>query len=867
MKSMRQFSSIRARDLPGLLVLACSIAAVASTGRVVAAEAARGDTKLAVTAERLDPAEAIELDVFPAVVRLVGRDSRQQLLASIRLPSRPGTPDRPRWRDATRVAEYESLDPSIVTVSPAGILQPGPAGSGNAEVRVRVGDLTNVIGVEAMQTEVDLPVDFRRDIVPILTKAGCNGGGCHGKSGGRGGFELSLFGFEPDMDHHGIVRAARGRRLLPSSPAQSLLVLKPLGEQPHEGGVRLQRDTPEYRHLIRWIDEGTPLSVPEVAALQRIEIDPPQRALAGRTQQQFVVTAIDADGRRRDVTRTTEFRTGDTAVAEIDDHGLLNTHRRPGETSVVAIHRGQVAVSRVQVPLAEAIASTEQPPEEPAWDDALPIANFIDTHVRHKLRQLGIPPSPLADDPTFLRRVSLQIAGRLPTPQEIIRFAEDSSPGKRARVVDALLQSSHHADHFAQKWADILRNKRRGQKDRLLGTVGFHNWIRAAIARNMPYDQFVQQIITASGPPEANPPSQWYHEVRDLDQYVDDTAQVFLGVRIGCARCHHHPFEQLSQDDWYGLAAFFARLDRKGGSGVAERRANEAIIVKPGGQLRHPISGEVVAPRGLKSEPIEVAEYDDPRFQLVQWMRSPDNPYFAPALVNRLWAHFFGQGLVEPHDDLRVTNPATNQPLLDELAAEFVRSGYNMRHIIRLICTSSTYQLSSEANDHNLDDTQAHSRFYPQRLNAEPLLDAIDWATESRSRFSGLPAETLAIELPDEGFNNAFLKLFGRPPRESACECEREAQPSLSQALFLMNDGFVRSKINHKSGLAARLAEDPRELDQCVQELFLKTLGRHPSDEESQRAVEVLQAEPDLQQTYRDLLWVLLNTKEFLFIH
>ncbi len=715
--------------------------------------------------------------------------------------------------------------------------------------------------VESAARSGDSPLDFTNDIVPILTKAGCNGGGCHGKATGRGGFKLSLFGFEPDLDFDAISRGSRGRRVFPAAPEESLLLQKAIMAVPHGGGRRFDADDPSYLLLKEWIAANMPWGADEAPRIRALEIEPAMARLAEGSRQQLTVLATYSDGSRRDVTRLTDFRSQDPSVATVDEQGLVDVQQRCGEAAIVALYQGQGAVSRIVVPAA---IGDEQLEERLA---TLSGGNLIDRHIAEKLRRLRVPPAEISDDASFLRRATLQIAGRLPTLDESQAFVDDRSPDKRERLVDRLLASEDYADHFAQKWADLLRVKRRGQRDRLPGTIAFHRWIRDSLANNKPYDRFVREILTATGNVAVNPPAQWYAEVRYLDRYVDDTAQVFLGIRIGCARCHHHPFEKFSQEDYFGLAAFFARVDRKGGSGVAERRANETVVVKPSGEVKHPVTDEVVAPRGLDAEPVEVARYDDPRRQLADWLAAPDNPYFARAFVNRMWAHFFGRGLVSPMDDMRVTNPPTNEPLLDELAAEFVGSGFDMRELVRRICTSTTYQLSSRADALNLEETKNHAWFYPQRLKAEVLLDALDQVTEVPTSYGGLPAGTRAVELPDEDFSNEFLRLFGRPQRESACECERTAEPSLSQSLFAMNNAFVLDKVSSAKGYAGRLAEDPRDESAKVEELFRKVLIRSPSDEELRQAFDYLAEEPDRRAAYGNLLWALINTKEFLFIH
>jgi hypothetical protein len=803
-----------------------------------------------------DGVTATTLAAVPGEVRLEGKDARQQLLVS-------SADAGARPVDLTRRASYRSADPGVAEVGGDGVVR--PVASGRTRIEIEIQD-----GARGARVEVPVvvrrgerfdPIDFARDIEPILTKKGCNSGGCHGKSDGRGGFALSLFGYDPAGDYDAIVKGSRGRRVFPADPDHSLLLLKPLTAVPHTGGKRLSRDDPEYDRLRRWVAEGMPRG--EAAGtgtgLAGIEVAPGFRAIGRLGQQQVAVTAVYRDGSRRDVTRLTEFRSNDPSVATVDEHGLVATGEQTGETAVVCLYRGQVGVARVLVPLEREASAGD-------WE-GFPKANFIDEHVLAKLRELNVRPSAVVDDAGFLRRATLQIAGRIPTLAEARGFLADADPSKRARLVERLATSGESADLFAQKWADILRNKRRRQKEREPGTLGFHRWIRNAIAANMPYDRFVRSIITASGSPSVYPPAQWYAEVRYLDRYVDDTAEVFLGVRIGCARCHNHPFEKFTQDDYYGLAAFFARVGRKGGTGIEERRAEETVFVLPTGTVRHPVTGRVVPPHGLDAPAVDVAPYDDPRGHLVDWMTRPDNPYFARAFVNRIWAHFFGRGLAEPLDDLRATNPASNGPLLDALADAFVASRFDMREIVRLIATSTTYQLSALPNDDNLDETRAHSRFYPQRLPAEALLDAVDVVTGSPTRYAGLPPGTTANQLPDEDAGNSFLALFGRPPRESACECERVSKPSLSQALFLMNDGFILGKVSAKGGLADRLSKGRGPFEPRVEELFLTALSRPPTGDETDKAVAYLQSAPDPEAAFRDLVWVLLNTKEFLYIH
>ena len=857
----------RTRLFPGVAALLVCLA-----GSVPAS------TATAAAAPQVTELQVQQLSLHPQAVQLHGRDSRQQLLVT-------GIRAGGRELDLTRNATFESTDPAVATVDSAGVVH--PAGSGTATIKVQAGGQSGEVQVHVSEGERYLPIDFRNQIAPIFSRRGCNGGGCHGKSTGRGGFKLSLFGFRPDDDYEFIAREGRSRRVFPGSPRKSLLLQKPAMQVPHGGGRRLEPGEPEYERLARWIGDGMPRSAGGSPELLELELTPAERVLASGSQQQMQATAIYADGTRRDVTRLVEFRTANSGIADVDASGLVTTGNSVGEAAIVAQLGSILAVSRILVPVTSPQVEFAE----------FPVRNLIDRHILRKLQLLDIAPSPVAGDAKFLRRATLQIAGRLPTVDEAEAFLASTDADRRSQLIRRLVHSADYADYFAQKWGDLLRNKRRGQSPRVPETMAFHRWIRNALARDMPWDEFATRILTATGPSLVNPPAQWYAEVRYLDRYVDDTAQVFLGVRIGCARCHDHPFESYTQNDYYGLAAFFGRVDRKGGAGVAERRAGETVIVKPTGSVKHPVTGEVVLPHGLGGPALKIPPREDPRRHLAAWLTGPDNPLFARALVNRMWAHFFGRGLVDPLDDMRSTNPASNEPLLNELSQWFVSNGYRIRPLVELICNSSAWQLDSMANADNLQDLQGYSRFYVRRLQAEVLLDAIDTATGSPTRYRGLPMQTRAIALPDEGYSNQFLTLFGRPKRESACECERDPAASLSQSLFAMNDSFLAGKIRSGTLIKALTAPVPADeqaaaaedgtaektdaatadgrtttpvmtvQQQRIRQLFLATLTREPTPAEMQNAAAWLDSQEDTATAWRDLLWALLNTKEFMYLH
>jgi hypothetical protein len=539
-------------------------------------------------------------------------------------------------------------------------------------------------------------------------------------------------------------------------------------------------------------------------------------------------------------------------MAETNRTGVVTTLDLTGDVAVMARYQGQVDVFRASIPLGITV------------DNLPPARNLIDELVFAKLQTLGIPPSAVCDDSTFLRRASVDIAGHLPTPDEVHAFLADEDPAKRDKLVDRLVESAGYADYFANKWSAVLRNKRRNDNQKR-GTFAFHSWIRDSLYYNKPYNEFVGEILAASGEVGQNPPVIWYREVKDAEQQVEDAAQLFLGLRIQCARCHHHPFEKWSQDDYYGFAAFFSRVGRKNGTQPDEQR----IFHNPGSaSARNPKSGATLKPTGLDAEPLDLAADKDPRRSLADWMSAPSNPFFASSLVNRYWKHFFDRGLVDPEDDMRVTNPASNPELLEALAKHFIESGFDLKDLVRTIAKSTTYQLSSEPNEYNLSDKQNYSRYYPKRLTAEVLYDALNQATNTTAGFGGLPAGTRAVELPDQGVNNYFLTVFGRPQSDTACECERSQEANLAQSLHLLNSSEVQGKLSNAGGRAAELAkESDRSIPEKIAELYYWVYSRAPIDDEVAIARAHIEKTENKQQAYEDILWALVNTKEFLFNH
>jgi hypothetical protein len=808
-------------------------------------------------AEPARPVQKLRIDTGRAsqgAFVLAGRDAWQQLQVTGLFKTGPE-------RDLTRVAQFEAAPAGIVHIDATGLVT--PLKEGQATITVKHGGISASVAVTVSNLVQDVPVHFANQVVPLFTKFGCNAGGCHGKASGQNGFRLSLLGFEPEEDYEFIVKEARGRRIFPAAPEQSMLLLKASGGMAHGGGKKIDTDSPYYRILKRWIEQGTPYGRPTDPTITRIEVAPNERLLERTSEQQLTVIAHQSDGFTVDVTRLSQFEVNDRDLAEVSATGLIRTRSVPGNFAVMARYQTHVGVFRALVPLGETV--TQLPPAK----------NFIDAHVFRQLQKLGLPPSLWCDDGTFLRRGTRDSAGRLPTLDETRKFLADKEDARYEKLVDRLLASPDYADFFASKWSAVLRNRRQTSKDDAKPTFAFHAWIRTALDKNVPYDQFVRDVLTATGEAVQAPPVNWYREVNDVAAQVEDVAQLFLGQRIACAKCHHHPLEKWNQHDYWALAAFFTRVEVK--APKLEKKDKKTGKVDPGkfvtvrlmpgkAEATNPKTKKSVKAAGLDGPELTLDGEDDPRANLVDWMAEPKNPFFARALVNRYWKHFLGRGLVEPEDDLRATNPPTNPELLNALAKHFLDRKYDLKKLVRAICTSNTYRLSAVPNEHNADDRQNYSRFQPRRLQAEVLFDAIDAVTLSQPAFKGVPAGTRAVQLPDNQFESYFLSVFGRPDFASACECERSSDSSLAQSLHLFNSAELTKKVAGER--VKRLMTDKRPVEERLRDLYLLAMSRQPSEAEMTGMKAYLEARLDRPlAAYEDLLWALLNTKEFLYNH
>lgn len=710
-------------------------------------------------------------------------------------------------------------------------------------------------------------VYFTTDVVPLLTRLNCNSGGCHGKSTGQNGFKISLLGFDPAMDYSAIARETRGRRIFPSDPDRSLLLLKATGLVPHGGGRLLEADSADYALLYDWIEQGAIGPHPDDPEIIKIELSPGNRVFQQRSSLKLQVTAHFSDGTQRDVTHQSIYESNYPEIGKVDQEGLITTQSRGGVFAVMARFGEKITVFQGVVPYhSEGQQKLTGYPSEKQLSK-------IDQHLVVQWKKLGILPSKPVDDATFIRRVTLDICGTLPTVDEVRLYLADSRPDKRERLIDRLLERPEYASYFALKWADILQNRGSGYgtRNQRAGTMLFSAWIRDSIAANKPYDRFVTELLTATGRQAQNPPAIWYRSVRSTPDYVESVAQAFLGVRVQCAQCHHHPAERWSEDDYYSFAAIFSRVGRKGGFADAEVPTNEVIYLKDEGEVHNPRSGKLMQPRPLGGPDFKVSRFDDPRRNLAKWMTSPENPFFARTMVNRMWGHFFGRGIIHPIDDARSTNPPTNPVLLDELAYDFAANGYDVKQLIREITNSYAYRLSANPNETNAEDSQCFARYYPKRLSAEVLLDGISQVLDVPTVFPGgpgvFPEGMRAVNLPDENVRFNFLDVFGRPARTSACECERTVDPALSQALELVNSKEIQRKLTDKNGYIELLASNQKTHSDNVREIFVRTLSRPPRTSEVETAVKYLNSEKNRHEAYRSLVWALLATNEFMMNH
>jgi len=726
-----------------------------------------------------------------------------------------------------------------------------PRSNGKGRLVVRYGGQERVIPLEVSGVKSRPPVSFRHDVMPIFMRYGCNAGSCHGAALGKNGFRLSLFGFDPDGDHFRLTRQMAGRRLNLARPEDSLMLTKTSGAVSHGGGQRFSRDSLAYRTLRDWLRAGAPKDPAKTPTLVGVELYPPRAVLDGKgDRQRLLVIARRSDGQTRDVTASTLFLSNNAHSAAVSPEGVVSADHR-GEAFVMARYGTFTVGAQIIVR-----------PKASAFKFPEPLAEaLIDRLVNAKLRKLHIPPSELCSDAEFIRRVTLDVVGRLPSLAEQRRFHGDKGSDRRGRLIDGLLERREFAELWVLKWSELLQIRSTPQVGRK-AMLRYYNWLKNRIASNVPMDKLVRELLGATGGTFSSPPTNYYQLERSGQKIAENVAQVFLGMRIQCAQCHNHPFDRWTQNDYYGFAAFFAQVGRKRGEDP-----RETIIFNRGrGETKHLLTKRVMAPKFLGG-PRPNVKGKDRRVVLAAWLTSKDNPFFARNLGNLVWGHFFGSGAVEPVDDVRVSNPSVNPELSAELGRRFTEYRYDFKRLVRDICRSRAYQRSSRARTGNRTDQRNFSHARVRRIKAEVLLDCISQVTETTEKFRGLPRGARAVEIADGRDTTHFLRIFGRPKRASVCSCEVKFEPNLSQALHLINGATVTKNIQRGRLIPRRLKAKVRPLA-IVDELYQRCLCRLPKPAERARLAKVLAAAGKArQQVLEDLFWALLNSREFIFNH
>lgn len=807
-------------------------------------------------------AELSGLTILPARPLLTGIHARQQLVVE---ETRGGM----SVGDLTARAKFTSSSPLVATVDSEGVVT--PIANGTATIRAEVGTSKAETQVTVRKVEKSASEEswnFRNDVQSVLTRAGCNMGACHGAQAGKKGFKLSLRGYDHDADYDTLTRQARGRRVSLAEPAQSLMLLKATGAVPHGGGARFDTHSLEYKILSEWIADGAPGPLPSDPTVVSVEILPRQvtlersamkEAAESAPEQQLLVEATYSDGTRRDVTHWAKYTSTEAGVAAVDAEGRVRVMGF-GEAAITVWFASRVSIASVNVPFANNVTSATYAQESRH--------NFIDQFVLNKLQQLRIPPSGPAADSDFLRRSFLDTLGVLPTVDETRKFLSDKSSDKRTRLVEQLLARPEYVDYWSYKWSDLLLVSTKSRKLTEPGVWSFYQWIRRGVADNKPWDQFAREVITAKGSTLENGAANYFVLHKDPKVLNEATTLTFMGLSIGCAQCHDHPLERWTLDDYYGMANLFSRVRLKDGPG------GEVTVYPAGmGEILHPARGTVPTPRPLDGVALTIDDPRDRREHLAHWLTSPGNPYFARAIVNRVWANYMGRGLVEMVDDLRATNPPTNDLLLNALAEDLVKHRYDLKHLIKTIMASAAYQRSASALPGNIADDRFYSRYLPKRLSAEVLLDAFAQVTQVPTEFPGYPKVERALQLPDTNIGSYFLSAFGRPAREFTCECERTEEPSVTQTMHLANGQTLNNKLKAPGGTLEHWIDKKVADGEVIEQLCLAAFSRFPTRAEKNRLIRFLgEASATVSATSRralleDLMWATLTSKEFLFVH
>lgn len=784
----------------------------------------------------------VKLNVYPQNIQLTTSRDRQSVIGQ-------AVYDNGLTQDVTSQLQIKPAKAGIVRVDKNMIY---PAGDGETDLLASFGGATIKLHSKVVKAKEDRPISFNLDVMPTFMRGGCNTGSCHGAARGKDGFRLSLFGFDPKGDYDRLTRELSGRRINLSLPRESLLLEKAIGAVPHTGGKLYEKDSELYTQVLRWLEAGAPYDAGAIPTVTKVDIYPEGGVMDGKgTKQQVSVLAYYSDGTTRDVTSLSSFSSNNDNSATITKNGLITANNR-GEAFVMARFDTHTVGSHFVV-LPKGLNFE--------WPN-IPENNYVDTLIHNKLKKLRVVPSEVCSDAEFLRRASLDICGILPTIEEFNQFAADKDPKKREKLVDKLLNRKEFVEMWVMKWSELLQirtvNNRISYKSALL----YYNWLQERIASNVPINIMIQEILGSNGGTFANAATNYYENERDTLKVSENVAQVFMGMRIQCAQCHNHPFDRWTMDDYYSFAAFFSQIGRK-----RSEDPRESIIYNRGsGEVRHLVDKRVMKPKFLGGEAPDTRGKDR-RVVLAQWLASDDNPYFATNLSNIVWAHFFGKGIINEVDDVRVSNPPVNPELLNELAKRFTEYNYDFKKVVRDICTSRTYQLSTQTNPSNERDLTNFSHALPRRLRAEVLLDCISQVTSAPNKFRGLPLGARAVQIADGNTSTYFLTTFGRAKRDTVCSCEVRMEPSLSQALHLLNGDTVNSKIVQGKFVASRMKEGKKPLE-IINEMYISCLSRKPTDKEYSSLIQVLdENKKDEANTLNDVFWSLLNSREFIFNH
>ena len=782
-----------------------------------------------------------KLNVYPADVHLNTNRDRQSLIVQAVYAN--GLTE-----DVTAKAQLTLANPALVKMEGQTL---SPQADGKTELTVAYGGQNVKVPVEVVQAQADRPISFQLDVMPVFMKSSCNMGSCHGAARGKDGFRLSLFGFDPQGDHYRLTREISGRRINLALPHESLLVEKSAGIVPHTGGKRFDKGSELYNTMIRWLEAGAPNDQTAPPKVVSVELYPKNAVMDGAgTTQKLTVRAKYSDGTDRDVTSLAYFSTNNDTAAEVSQDGIVTAGER-GEAFLMARFETHTVGSHFIV-LPKGFKFE--------WPN-VPENNYVDTLINNKLKKLRIIPSKLCTDEEFLRRAYLDVIGVLPTVEEYNRFMQNSAPNKREQLINELLGRKEFVELWVMKWAELLQIRTINNRVSYKSMLRYYNWLQERIQDNVPMDQMVQELLGASGGTFANAATNYYQAEQDTLKTSENVAQVFMGMRIQCAQCHNHPFDRWTMDDYYSFAAFFSQIGRKRGEDP-----RELIIYNRGsGEVKHPVGGGVMQPKFLGGAVPDV-KGKDRREVMAKWLASPENPYFATNLANIVWAHFLGRGIIHEVDDVRVSNPAVNPELLEELGKRFTDYNYDFKKLVRDICLSRTYQLSTATNETNASDDRNFSHANLRRMRAEMMLDSITQVTDTKNKFQGLPLGARAVQIANGNTSTYFLTTFGRASRETVCSCEVKAEPNLSQALHMLNGDTANSKIQQGKLVERRLSEGKKP-EEILEELYILCFSRKPNEKERTSLTTILAQEKDPKPVLEDVFWALLNSREFLFNH